>query len=515
MAPTLTPKWRGVGLVAAIIALAAVARLPYLMQANLSPDATDYINIARNIARGRGLVHTIKWHFFTSDPAVHSAIGERPLLYPLLLAPFCRGDYPARACQYVTLLMTVAALAVGAAWARRMGQSGRAVAITTILLAFNPGLLVCSIYPWTEPLYLLSLFGVMLVVGDDAESRWAARLAALLTALAYMTRPSAAAIVLGLASWYLYRGAFRPLANYLLTLVVLLIPWWAIVWVVRGNPLYCVQSFHLVVNDIRDGMASGYGVVFPGPVEFFFTRTGTILTKVGAQTIAYMEQLFGPTYLSVFSVLAFLRLLRRRERNQNEGARSDGPCYAIALWHFVLTAMTWATFESLRFMAPCFALLVVPVVAEMDYLVGRLAPNRARVAAWSTILAVTGVVYGEAWGQIYQRVANDRTRDLVLQVARIEFDRIVELGAAVACSDPFSINYYFDRPAIMLPEASDSPQRVQMVEQFVNEYRPNYMLLTPNEVKVLSPLVAGGRLRSAGTLEAIPFQIFRVTQTVP
>ncbi len=132
------PKWRGVGLTAAIIVLAMLARLPYLQQANLSPDATDYINIARNLARGRGLVHSIKWHFFTADPATHSAIGERPLLYPLLLAPFCRGDFPARSCQYLTAAMTIAALILGAIWARRIGLTWRAVAIGAAIVGW-PG----------------------------------------------------------------------------------------------------------------------------------------------------------------------------------------------------------------------------------------------------------------------------------------------------------------------------------------------------------------------------------------
>lgn len=49
-------KGRGIAVVAAIIASAALARLPYLQQANLSPDAADYINIGRNLACGRGLV---------------------------------------------------------------------------------------------------------------------------------------------------------------------------------------------------------------------------------------------------------------------------------------------------------------------------------------------------------------------------------------------------------------------------------------------------------------------------
>ena len=510
MAETLHSKWRGIALVAAVLALSSLARLPYLRQGNLSPDAADYMNIARNIARGRGPIHSIKWHFFTAHPAIHSAIGERPLLYPLLLVPFCRGDYPARACQYVTLLMTVAALGLAAAWARHLGFTWRPVAIGTVLLAFNPGLAMNSVYPLTEPLYLVWLFGLLLIVGRDNDSPRAARVAGLLTALAYLTRPSAAAIAIGLSLWYVYRRAFPALANYLLTLALLLIPWWAIVWAVRGNPFYSVQGFHLLVSDIRDGMAAGYGVVFPRPLEFLSAHAPTVLSKAGAHTIAYVEQLFGPIYLSLLSVFVFLRLARRRSENRTAATSSDGPCYAIALCHFALLAMTWATFDYIRFMAPCFALFVVPAVAEMDDWVGRLAARRLRVAAWLLVLGAIGFIYFDEWAQLYRQVIDGRRQDLSMQVARIEFDRIVAANATVVSSDPFSCNYYFDRPTIILPDAPDSAQRMQLLERFLDEYRPDYLVLKRIEAKTLSPLIERGRLRPAGILGVVDLHIFRV-----
>ena len=46
MADTSQTRWRGLAGRAAIVALAALARLPYLRRPNLSPDAVDYLNIA-------------------------------------------------------------------------------------------------------------------------------------------------------------------------------------------------------------------------------------------------------------------------------------------------------------------------------------------------------------------------------------------------------------------------------------------------------------------------------------
>ncbi|KPL10799.1 hypothetical protein AMJ85_05215 [candidate division BRC1 bacterium SM23_51] len=508
MVRTSNARWHGITLTAVILALSGLARLPYLEQGNLSPDAADYLNIACNVARGRGLVHTIKWHFFTSDEVRHSAIGERPLLYPLLLVPLCGGVYPARAAQYATLLFAAAAVALGAAWAQRMGYGWLAVVICAGLLAFNPGLLMYSVYPSTEPLYLCWLFTILLVVGRNARSHRVACLAGLLTALAYLTRPSAPMIAVALCLWYAHRRAFSTLVCYLLTLAVFLVPWWAIVWVVRGNPFYSLQNFHLVVRDITEGMAAGYGVTFPGSIEFLSAHAWEVTVKAGKQTFGYLLQLLGPTYFSVLAVALFLRPFRPLEGE----ARTDGPCFAIALVHFALPAVTWATFDTARFMLPCFAILLAPVVAEMCHLVGQLPMKRARVAAWSLILAAIGLFYADQWAQLYERVTSRRTVDQAMQVARIEFDRMVEQEAVVACKDPFSISYYFDRPAVVLP---DLAKRRDQLRRFLEEYRPSYIVVQPEDIQAVSALAADGWIHPVGWLGSVQLEVLRVTTPAP
>jgi hypothetical protein len=172
--------------------------------------------------------------------------------------------------------------------------------------------------------------------------------------------------------------------------------------------------------------------------------------------------------------------------------------------------MTRATFDAVRFMLPCFAVLAVPAVAEMDRLIGRLGKTWGRGAAWLLILGFVGFFYADQWGQLYARVTSGRMRDLAMQVARMELDQMVERNAVVACADPFSINYYFDRPAIVLPEPPDATQRLKALERFLDEYRPDYVLLSLSEAKDLAPLITSKRLAPTGALEAIGLQLFRV-----
>ncbi|MBM3333205.1 hypothetical protein FJY63_00945 [Candidatus Sumerlaeota bacterium] len=529
MATNNHSKWLWISFTAAIIAAGIAARVPYLRGANLSPDATDYISIARNIRRGLGPVLGIKWHFFTADPVIHSAIGERPLLYPLLLAPFCDGDNPARACQYATVAMAAAALALGAVWARSAGLSWQAAAVSAVLLAFNPGLLMCSVYPWTESLYLVWLFALLTVISRVRAPSRSAFLAALLTAVAALTRPSGPAIIPAVLVWCLSQRNYRALIVYVAALIVFFAPWWATVWIVRGNPFYSMQAFHLRVEDIRDGMAAGYGASFPSAIEFIHSHAAILLWKIAQQIVAYLSQLCGPTYLLLLSAFAFIALSDpsdwsdlsdlsdRHQRNgiQQRQRAAIGLAFVLALFHFALPSLVWATFDPTRFMLPCFAMLAIPAIGKADCLITRLATRRARLAAWLAILAVTAFFYADQWRQLYSRLQAGWQRDRAMQVARIEFDAIVRPDAVIAASDPFSLNYYFDRPTVILPEPADSSQRLPILERFLDEYRPDYLLAGRERVSAVAPLVSSGRLRPAGTIETVDLQVFAIAPAWP
>ena len=80
---TLSPTLRAV----LVFAVAFAIRVPFASTSNLSPDAVDYIDIARNIAHGAGVTQNIKWHYFTSASVPRPAWGERPVLLSLLMAP--------------------------------------------------------------------------------------------------------------------------------------------------------------------------------------------------------------------------------------------------------------------------------------------------------------------------------------------------------------------------------------------------------------------------------------------
>ncbi|MCX8038749.1 MAG: hypothetical protein N3D11_17190 [Candidatus Sumerlaeia bacterium] len=506
----------GVCALAALTAISVAVRIPFLAQDNLSPDAADYINIARNIARGRGAVHSIKWHFFTRDPAVHSALGERPLLYPVTLVPFCRGDFPARACQWATVGMSAAAMLLAGAWARRIGISWGATLVAVGLLGFNPGFIACSIYPWSESLYLVWLFGLLLAVGNDAQSRRAGYAAAVLTALAVLTRPSAPAIVLGLSAWWAGNRAFGPLIRYWGLLILLMLPWWGAMAVVRGDPFYSMQRFHLVVGDISEGMAAGYGVEFPGPLQYLAGHFGDVAGKIARQTAVYMEQLFGAHYLSLLSVFAFLPLLFSTTREAEKGNRGGfGPAYLLALFHALLPAMVWATFDPRRFMLPSYALLLFPAAAGLEFAIGRLARRPLRISAWILILGAVGLVYAELLGRVYASVQSRRDIERAMQVARFQVDRVVEREASLATSDPFAANYYFDRPAIILPEFDASDTSLRRLERFLDEYRPNYLLLTREQGAAVGPWVGASRLRYLEEISPTGLRLFSTAPSQP
>ena len=55
-----------------------------------TPDAVEFIDVARNIVSGKGLIQTIKWNFFESTPVITSAFHGKPFFVSLIFSVILR-----------------------------------------------------------------------------------------------------------------------------------------------------------------------------------------------------------------------------------------------------------------------------------------------------------------------------------------------------------------------------------------------------------------------------------------
>ena len=175
---------------ALLFAFAFVVRIPFAKHGNLSPDAADYIDIARNLADGRGLTQSIKWHFLTDDPVPRPAWGERPILLSVLMAPIIAASYSLILLQAFNAALSALGVALLYLWAKRAGASERVAAIAALLLAINPASIMCGVYVWTEPLFIALLLGVFIAITKQDDDTplpvWRGALAGGLAALAFL-----------------------------------------------------------------------------------------------------------------------------------------------------------------------------------------------------------------------------------------------------------------------------------------------------------------------------------------
>src|SRR5438093_980588 len=71
-----------------LVMVAVAVRLPLALETSyLSPDAVEYMDIARHLAAGQGFTLSIKGYFVDSSAVVHNGLTERPPLYALVLTP--------------------------------------------------------------------------------------------------------------------------------------------------------------------------------------------------------------------------------------------------------------------------------------------------------------------------------------------------------------------------------------------------------------------------------------------
>ncbi len=238
--------------VALLVALLAVLpRLgPALGAYNHSPDAAEYLLIARSLARGEGFTLPIRVRFAEPGPVVHSAHGERAPLFPALLAlpvalTSAEPGWPDPRLQLVNVALAALAAALAAgltgtlAGLRGLRARPRLLAMLVggLLLAWQPGFVRASVHLWAEPLGLVLVLAAIWPAtrllahppthgpgpaperGRREAAAWLA--VGLLAALARFVRPEAAVVPIALLLLALVRGHRR--GALLLLLATLLV----------------------------------------------------------------------------------------------------------------------------------------------------------------------------------------------------------------------------------------------------------------------------------------------------
>ena len=394
--------WRSWLAVAVVVVVAALAfRVgPALRGYHPSPDAGEYLLVARALAAGEGFTLPIRVRHLDAEPVVHPAWTERAPLWPALLAlPVAAGvggaGWPDPRLQLLNVaLAALAALLAAGLAARLAARAGldasaglRAGVAAGLLVAWSPFLTRASIHLWAEPLGLvLVLAGLLAWTGAErgaaegeadapegpaaaaaaGQGTLAAALAGVCLGLARFARPEGWVLVpLALAfGWRrLPRRAWASLG--LALLVVNLVG-------VALSGVLAPQLFLLAVDHF--GAASQVG---PAASPTLGTVVGGALSNLAGQ----LYHLALPKYGFGWLVLPLAALAARRAALR--GACLVGAALTLA------TAAVWSTHDPYRFTIAPFCVWACAAAVEVE----RRCQGRRRLWLAYALTLVASMAY--------------------------------------------------------------------------------------------------------------------------
>jgi hypothetical protein len=178
----------------ALVLLALVfARIPALTgPPNLSPDATEYIDGARNFAAGDGLVLRIRAYFFAGSHSIpYPLMSLRSPLFPLIMGSCFRVVPSPQVFQWFNLGLFIVNMCVLACILRPLMPGGLA-AWALLVVGLTEPLFLTSVFAWAEQTAFFWLLLALLMATREWDLRLGVRGAALqglVAGMASLSRP--------------------------------------------------------------------------------------------------------------------------------------------------------------------------------------------------------------------------------------------------------------------------------------------------------------------------------------
>ncbi|MBI5209850.1 MAG: hypothetical protein HY927_07760 [Elusimicrobia bacterium] len=443
----------------------------------MSPDASLYLDIGRNILSGKGAVTSSNfYHFWLAKH--HPALPYVPPLYPVFAGVVWKLAGLKGAIGANILLLGANC---GLLYAILSRTSGRlAAALAALLVGVTFPVVKTSIYPWTEQLHLLFLLSAFhlhlagrrkdVLVGVILGASCLVRVASLHNIAAFAL---SRVVLEGLS-----REALLRQAKTALGVLAVLLPYEAFCWLAYGIvfPEYPAASKTFTLAGYHPGAyyALAMPVLRAPPIPL---ETGTIAMRF----LAHLGSFITAFDTAVFAlVLAPLLLILNRER------RRDPVLVTLLAQGFVpillfSISFTWRPdVDGPRYLLiPLVAIMSSTLVLTRDLAAGFLEglEKRWRLATALSAVPFFALALPETWESrrnpllLRPDLTADhvRDRDVVYRWIR---ENTPEDSLVV--SDQIMDSFLFDRPFVCFPfGAAYTPTNV---EGFLSVYKPDYAL---------------------------------------
>lgn len=445
--------------------LAILIRIPLTHSGiDLLSDACEYLNVARHIAQGEGPLLSIKWNFYSTEPVVHSSLGDRPIGYPLalgLLLRFAGSEHPQLWGRVLNLFLS--SLSLYLLYFLITQHFGPSVAFwTSGILLLNPSFLTHSVEPFTEPLFLVCVLLGLLLLENPSPIQFF--LSGLFFGYAFLTRPTGLPLAGLVLLWLLLQK--RPFISYwCFGLLSLCLPFWFLVAKEYHNPFYSTLKCNYAVLNIQEATWEGYGRSFGSPLTFIKNHLSQVMEKVYQQT----RRLWLALSWSLGWFLPFILFLRREDLRGSRGL-----FFSLALLNFTLYALSWVVRGANRYIL-LTSFLLTPFLVEKVEQIFSNTPLRSQKALLLLFLSLLPTyipalhhLYLRKWWSHPSRSSLTRFHKAANWLLYHSQPRDI-----IASDNPWLLNLLTERPGIICPYFNS----LQQVTSFIREYQVRYILL--------------------------------------
>lgn len=440
-------------------------------------DPAFYLQVAQNLAEGKGLVIEAIWSYLVPFATVQHPSNEHwtPLASIVLSSPLAVFGGGYQTGQVVGALVG-ATLAPIAWWtARRLqGDGGRVLAfVAGLLIAFNP-LLVYQAVTVDSAVYFSVLVALAVLaaarVPAAAGARWPGALG-LLVGLAYLARNDGLLLLplmLGWTAWCVPRERRGiALLSYALGAAVPVAPWLLRNALTFGSPFPVPALFLAALPDYDTLFRYGGASVWEGFVALDFG----FLLRLRLEALAHNLSVVLVQALFPIAPLAFWSYLRLREQPLVAvGALGFAVLYGVSALAFPVLTMHGTFYHAVGGLVPWLTVLAVWGLIRLGRLLGeRYFRDPGPMSfMWNLAVVILTVVQLVLAGNAAVELHHEWQQDFAIATRWLKQQE----PGVVMTNQPHSLLYASGRPAIMLP-VSDSPE---VALQAARRYHARYLV---------------------------------------
>lgn len=431
------------------------------------PDALEYLNVARNINSGTGIIQSIKWHYFDDYPVVTSAFHGRPIGASVLFSVILK------IANNNIIFLQIFSLSLGilnaiAFYFLALKFLNRYFAFFgALIIVLNPNFLITGRIPLSEQVFSLIILLALIINLYHRESYSKYGLIGIICGLSYYFRNEG--LPVSLLIFIFISKSFKSFFIQMCVFILTTLPLFYNNLVLNSSLFYSYNYFHFQVKSFSEGMYF-YKVVYPSPFNFIQNNMGWIIKQVVLIIYGFLKNIADFRMLGLFSLPILLWPKRF--------FRIHFLFLAISIVVLVTYSVLWsAIFDSSRHFFLVFLLLLFISFLNLEGY--RMKKVGIFLALLTLIIYITFDIHRIVWARsaVNLNPWTNQSNKVYIWINKVVADKYI-----ISTSAPHYVNYFTNNPTAQFPK---NIKDISIYNKYVSEYGICYFVINKNEKKYL------------------------------